>query len=177
MSERDKEGKRDNSDREEWSESERQAEHKIRMRFEFNDLIEDLIQEGKERGAFDNLRGEGKPLDLNANLYEGDSRLANELMKEHKLLPPWLQRRNAVRLVIDELRLDIGRHWKRHEQAYRLAQDKGRRSALILSWRTFCREWEAEIVEINKKIDDFNLRRPMVGMELFKLRLEFLLMI
>lgn len=172
MGGRKNKSKRENDDRDEWTEAERQAEHKIRMRFEFSDLIEDLIQDGQERGVFDNLKGRGKPLDLKANLYEGDSSLANELMKEHKIVPLWLARRNTVNLAIDELRQDIGRRWQRHEQAYRLAQDKGRRMALRLSWSAQCREWEGEIRAINKLIDDFNLRRPVDGMEIFKLRLD-----
>ena len=126
----------------------------------------------QERGVFDNLKGKGKPLDLSSNLYEGDNSLANDLMKEHKILPLWLARRNTVNLAIDELRGQIGRHWQRHEQAHRLATDKNRRMALRLNWSALCREWQDEILEINKLIDDFNLRRPSDGMEIFKLRLD-----
>ena len=172
MGRKQKKPKRDNADREEWTEADRQAEHKIRLRFEYQDLIEDLIQEGLERGAFDNLKGAGKPLDLKANLYEGDRKLANELMKEHDIVPLWLARRNAVTLVIDEFRGNIARHWGRHEQAFRFAQDEGRRKALTLSWRALCRAWEGEIKEINKQIADYNLRRPGQGMEMLKLRLD-----
>ena len=172
MSSDKKKAKREDSNREEWTEAERQSEHKIRMRFEFQDLVEDLIQDGQERGVFDNLAGRGKPLNLKSGLYEGDSALANELMKEHKVVPLWLMRRNGVGTAVEELRMAIGRHWQRHEQAYRLAQDEGRRMALRLSWSAQCRDWQAEIKEINKLIDDFNLRRPIEGMEIFKLRLD-----
>ena len=172
MSKKQEKPQRDDADREEWTDSERQAEHKIRMRFEYRDLIEDLIQEGQERGVFDNLKGKGKPLDLKSSHYEGDSKLANELMKEHKIVPLWLAKRNTVELVIDELRQDIGRHWQRHALAFRLAQDKTRRMALSLSWSAQCRAWEQQIKEINKLIDDFNLRRPSEGLEMLKLRLE-----
>ncbi len=163
---------RKNEDREEWTEAERQAEHKIRMRFEYRDLIEDLIQDGQERGVFDNLSGKGKPLNLDSNVYEGDRKLANALMKEHDLVPLWLAKRNKIQRAMDELRQDIGRNWGRHEQAYRLAKDKGRRAALRLSWDALCRDWEEEIGELNKLVDDFNLRRPSDNMELFKLRLD-----
>lgn len=172
MSKDNKKPGRGDADREEWTENERMAEHKIRMRFEYRDLVEELIQDGQERGVFDNLKGKGKPLDLKSNLYEGDRKLANELMREHDILPLWLARRNAVGLSIDELRQDVGRRWHRHEQAYRLAQDKGRRTALRLSWSAQCRAWEGEIKAINKHIDEFNLRRPGEGMEMIKLHLE-----
>jgi DnaJ family protein C protein 28 len=172
MGNKQKKTKRDASDRDSWTEMDRQNEHKLRMRFEFNDLIEDLIQEGQERGVFDNLRGKGKPLDLQSGLYDHDRKLANELMKEHDVLPFWLARRNAVNVVIEEFRGSIGRHWGRHEQAYRLTQDDMRRKALSLSWRAQCRAWQDEIMAINKQIDDYNLRRPGQGMEMFKLRLD-----
>jgi hypothetical protein len=172
MSSERKKRQRENGDREEWTDSERQAEHKIRMRFEFQDLVEDLIQEGQDRGVFDNLKGKGKPLDLKRNLYEGDRKLANELMKEHDIVPLWLARRNSVVLLVEEFRGMIGRVWGRHEQAYRLAQDDGRRKALALSWSAQCRAWEGEIKAINKEIEDYNLRRPGQGMEMLKLRLD-----
>ena len=176
MSSEQKKPKRDDADdetdREEWTEADRQAEHKIRMRFEYRDLVEDLIQEGQERGVFDNLKGKGKPLDLKSNLYDGDRKLAHELMKEHDIMPLWLARRNTVALVIEEFRGTIGRHWARHEQAYRLTQDETRRKALALSWSAHCRAWEGEIKEINKQIENYNLRRPGQGMEMFKLRLD-----
>jgi hypothetical protein len=172
MSDGQKKPERDDSDRDEWTESERQAEHRMRMRLEFRDLVEDLILDGQERGVFDNLKGKGKPLNLKSNLDEGESSLANELMKEHEIVPEWLMRRNMVHMAIEEVRQSIGRHWVRHEQAHRLAQDGNRRTALALNWRAMCREFEAEIVEINKLIDDFNLRRPSEGMEIFKVRLD-----
>jgi DnaJ family protein C protein 28 len=172
MGKKQKKPKRDISDRESWTEMDRRTEHKLRMRFEFNDLIEDLIQDGQERGVFDNLKGKGKPLDLRSGLYDNDRKLANELMKEHDVLPLWLARRNSVNLIIEELRSQIGRHWQRHEQAYRLTQDDTRHKALSLSWRALCRAWEGEIKAINKQIEDYNLRRPGQGMEMFKLRLN-----
>lgn len=171
MSDKEEKRKEDEADREEWTEAERQAEHKLRMRFGFGDLIEDMIQEGQERGVFDNLQGKGKPLNLKGDVYEDERKLAHALMKEHKILPLWLAKHNAVHEAAEALRADIGRHWRRHDQAYRYAQDKGRRSALRLSWDAHCRAWEERIEEINKQIADFNLRRPSEKMEIFTLRL------
>ena len=162
---------KDRHDREEWTEADRQAEHKIRMRFEYRDLIEDLIQEGQQRGIFDNLKGKGKPLELKSDLYGAENRLANDLMREHDVVPQWLARRNVASVAVEELRDKIGRHWARHRQAYTLTQDDMRRKALSLSWDAHCREWEEEIMQINKQIDEYNLRRPGQSMELLKLRL------
>ncbi len=47
-----------------------QAHHKKRMRQDWDNLIEDIIQEGVEKGLFDNLKGKGKPLNLSRNHFE-----------------------------------------------------------------------------------------------------------
>ena len=148
------------------------AEHFMRMRFEWNDLIEDLIQEGQERGAFDNLRGKGKPLDLEQNPYGAEWELAHKLMKENDVLPPWIAKRNGIIEQIEQFRTDLHRVWARHAQAYRLAQGEGHKSALSLSWDDVCRGWEVELVGLNKQIAEFNLGRPSEGLEMVKLRLD-----
>jgi len=148
------------------------AEHFMRMRFEWNDLMEDLIQEGQERGAFDDLKGKGKPLDLEQNPYGSEWDLAHKLMKENDVLPPWIAQRNEILAEIDQFRIDIIRTWTRHEQAFRLAQGQGQKNALSLSWDDSCRQLETDIKKLNKRIADFNLGRPTDRLEMIKLRLD-----
>jgi hypothetical protein len=147
------------------------AEHRLRMRFDWNNLIEDMIQDGQEQGAFDNLRGKGKPLNLDKNPYGSDWKLAHELMKENDVLPPWIAQRNGIMAQIEQFRTDIGRVWRRHEQAFRYAQGKGQKGALALGWDDVCQQWEAELEILNKRIRDFNLGRPSEGLEIVKLDL------
>ena len=45
------------------------ARHRQRMVTEYRDLIEDLIEDGRRRGLFDDLSGAGRPLDLEQNVY------------------------------------------------------------------------------------------------------------
>jgi len=59
------------------SESTSGDDHRRRMRLQWNDLIEDLIEDGRRRGLFEDLPGKGKPLHLEQNIYEGSSALAN----------------------------------------------------------------------------------------------------
>ena len=160
-------------DAEELSEAQRRTRHHLRMRFAWRDLIEEMIEEGRERGAFDNLRGAGKPLDLARNPFEEDRHLANALLKEHDLLPAWLLKRKAIGVEVQALRLDIGRRWARFSQAYVAAEkDHGRRAALRLGWDNACAVWQEEVTRLNKAIADFNLDRPSDNLELFKLRLD-----
>ncbi len=145
-------------------------EHRRRMRFEFRDLIEDLIEDGRRRGLFDDLAGQGRPLDLEANTYEGSAALANKLMKDNDLRPPWLTRRVEVVGKIDALRADISRTWGRYRAAF-TAPGESHRSALTIGWDDACQKWEATIASLNKEIESYNLKRPMSQLELFKLRL------
>ena len=148
------------------------AEHRIRMRFDWNNLIEDLIQDGQERGSFDNLRGKGKPLDLDKNPYGMDWKLAHELMKENDVLPPWIAKRNEIMAQIEQFRIDVSRVWTSHEQAFRYAQGKGQKDALTLSWSDVCRQWETELGVLTKQIRDFKLGRPSDGLVIVKLDLK-----
>ena len=158
---------------EELSEEERRARHQVRMRFEWHDLIEDMIQEGQERGIFDNLRGKGKPLALQKDPFAGEGELANSLLRDHHLLPSWLLKRNTIATETEALRQDIQRTWRRYEQARTAAgEDDSRFQALRRGWRLDCSVWHDEIARLNKAIADFNLSRPSDNLELFKLRLE-----
>ena len=55
----------------------------------FNKFIEDQIQKGMSEGLFDNLKGEGKPLNLDEyfNTPE-DLRLGYSVLKSGNILPP-----------------------------------------------------------------------------------------
>src|SRR6266487_783498 len=47
----------------------------------FEDYIGEQIREAQARGEFDNLRGTGKPLNLDDNLYAGDKAMGYNLLK------------------------------------------------------------------------------------------------
>jgi hypothetical protein len=146
-------------------------DHRRRIRTDFSDLIEDMIEDGRRRGLFDGLAGRGRPLDLEENAYEGSARLANKLLKDNDLRPPWLSRRVDVVDKIDTLRTDINRTWARYRVAFEQAQGQSHRPALTIGWDDACRGWEEAIVALNKEIETYNLKRPLSQLELFKLRL------
>lgn len=146
------------------------AEYRARLRHERQDLIEELIQEGFENGLFDNLRGKGKPLNLQRNHFAADMELANELLKENDLPPAWILQRNEILARIAKLRAEIERQWRWHEQEFGVATAV--KSQLTIRWDDFCLKWQGEIAELNKAIDGFNLKRPFDNLEIFKLNLE-----
>ncbi len=157
------------------TEEEKLREHRMRMRFGWDDLIEEMIQEGQDKGAFENLRGTGKPLNLKKNSFGSEWDMAHGIMKENKVLPAWIEQRNHITAETELLRRDIGRMWKRYASAYQLSPGKTHRDALALEWEEMVRGWEKKIQSINKKIDDFNLGRPTENLEVFRLRLDSIL--
>lgn len=151
---------------------EEQIEHKFRMRFDWDNLIEDKIQEGKDKGIFEKLKGRGKPLNLSKNPFGKEKELAHSLLKDNKMTPAWIGSRKVIMDAIELLREDMKKRWKRHEREYRLLTDPRYRDSLILSWDDHCRRWVAEIEDINKLIEAYNLKRPIDNLEILKLSLE-----
>jgi len=149
-----------------------EMDYRHRMRFEWHDLMDDLIEDGRRRGLFDDLPGTGRPLNLEQHVYEGGNSLAHQLMKDNDVRPVWLSHRLAVIDKIEGLREEIGRAWERYRQAFDLAPESGHRPALRLGWRENCRRWQTDIDALNKEIETCNLKRPPGQPEIFKLRLD-----
>lgn len=150
----------------------KRAKHQFRMRNDWDNLIEDMIQDGQEQGMFDDLPGKGKPLNLNKRVFGAELDLAHSLMKDNDLAPAWILNRNQIVEKIGALRADIQRKWTRHEREFRVIQDVVHRDGLTLSWDDACQKWLDDIEKLNKQISDFNLKRPLDNMEIFKLDLE-----
>jgi DnaJ family protein C protein 28 len=65
-----------------------QEGRKSRTRRQWTDLVEQLLEEARDRGDFDNLEGKGKPLALDQNPYAGDRALAYSLLKNNDFAMP-----------------------------------------------------------------------------------------
>lgn len=148
------------------------AEHRARMRHDWSNLIEDLIEEGRQQGLFENLPGKGKPLKLDNSPFGQENALAHDLLRKNELKPAWIANRTELMDRIENLRHDIQRTWTRYEQEYRYVQAESLRSALRINWDDACRKWDAQIRDLNKLINNFNLKRPSNNLEIYKLDLE-----
>jgi hypothetical protein len=148
------------------------AKHHYRMAHDWNNLIDDLIEEGREQGVFDNLPGKGKPLNLKRNLFAPEKELAHGLLKHNDLKPAWIMARADLTGQINNLRAEIKRKWALYEREYRLGQGQAQRSALVIGWEDACLKWIETIAELNRQIDTFNLKRPSDNLEILKLTLE-----
>lgn len=77
-------------------------------------LAEERIREAIACGAFDDLPGAGRPLDLEENPYEGARRAAFHLLKDAGMVPRWIELDRDVRLGAERLRRKLRR---RHERS------------------------------------------------------------
>ncbi len=146
-------------------------DHRRRMRFQWPDLMEDLIEDGRRRGLFENLPGKGKPLDLEQNIYEGSQTLANQIMKANDIKPAWLSHRLGVVEKIETFRAEMARTWQRYRTNFAYAPDENHRQALNVGWNEVCQGWQVAVDKLNKEIDSYNLKRPPAQIELYKLLL------
>ncbi len=65
-------------------------------------LTERLIREAQERGDFDGLPGQGRPLVLDDDARAGELGLAFRMLRNAGAAPPWIEADKAVRAALDE---------------------------------------------------------------------------
>jgi hypothetical protein len=65
--------------------------------------VEAAILEAMAAGEFRNLRGEGKPLDLERGALAGELWLAHHILENERLLPPWLELGKEIERDLESL--------------------------------------------------------------------------
>lgn len=137
--------------------------------------IEQQIREAQERGAFDNLPGKGKPLDLTTNPYARDWELAFKILKDAGCAPEWIELDKAIRSRLEKARTTLARHWAWHEgRLAELARQSGRwaraeRERVEAGWQQAVIEFEQEVAAINQQITELNLKVPAPRFQRFKI--------
>lgn len=102
-------------------------------------IAERKIREAMAAGAFDNLTGEGRPLNLEENPYEDPSlRMAHRLLRNNGFAPPWVEEAKDLEREIDA-------------------------AVRALAARGSIEQFRAEIAGINRRILAHNLKTPSAG--------------
>jgi DnaJ family protein C protein 28 len=123
--------------------------------------VESRIAEARERGDFDNLRGQGQPLRIDANPLAGEKALAYSLLKNNDMLPPEIERGREI--VEEERQAEallsrLRRHKDRlGQRAVLFAPDRRNYNLLVRNTeRLYCEALAA----INSKILSLNIIAP-----------------
>jgi DnaJ family protein C protein 28 len=133
---------------------------------DWEDWIDRQIREAQERGAFDDLPGRGKPLDLTPNPYARDWELAFKILKDAGYAPEWIELDKAIRARLARARLALAR--SREWREARLGELAGcldgwaeaERQRVRASWREAVVIFEREVEAVNAEIADLNLKVP-----------------
>lgn len=138
--------------------------------------LDKIIREAEERGEFDDLPGEGQPLDLSANPFEDPAwRLANHLLENAGFTPDWIELDREIREGLDEARraLARSRDWRAEQMAAlgdrRDPEAQRQRNLIADEWGRATRRFVEAVGAINKQIARLNLKVPLPRLQRAKL--------
>jgi DnaJ family protein C protein 28 len=111
-----------------------------------------------DRGAFDNLRGKGKPLNMRENpLVAKEWRMAYSMLEQEGFALPWMEDRKEIEKQLKDVLKVLKRTWD--WRTVKLAE--GDTSPLVESeWRKAQARFSEIVVELNKRIDAYNAQIP-----------------
>jgi DnaJ family protein C protein 28 len=121
--------------------------------------IDEIIRQAMDEGAFENLRGKGKPLNLDENPYlDKEWQLAYHLLKQNGFAPDFVEKRQAIEVQLAEARQTLMRTWVWRTNALSDGQDK---DWVEGEWGRATAKFGERIAEINGSIKAYNISIPM----------------
>jgi DnaJ family protein C protein 28 len=125
-------------------------------------IAENLIREAMEKGAFDDLPGKGKPLDLSRDPFEDPlAPTFRRILRDNGATHPLLEARRALEEEIRAAREDLRRAW-------RARQIGGSQKA----WEHGLTVFRKNAVELNRSIKLNNLRSSIPSFQLLILDVD-----
>lgn len=120
---------------------------------------DDQIRKAIEEGAFDDLPGKGKPLELDENPFEDPSwRLANRMLRSGGFSLPCIETRKGIeeeyKIALDELIRTW--HWRTRKIELGLF-DPGLES----EWTRAQDNFKSKVKDLNRRINNYNLGAPL----------------
>lgn len=129
---------------------------------DWGSYIDRQIRKAMEDGEFDNLPGEGKPLDLQENEHTPEEmRMAYKILRENEMAPDWILQGKDIDAKVEALLKRL----RRTAQAYRDAMaapeaTANTRASAARSWQTAQAKLTAAAAQINREITVYNLKVP-----------------
>lgn len=120
--------------------------------------VEAIIQKAIREGAFDNLSGKGKPLELKQNPFlEQEWQLAFHLLEQQGFALPWMQKRSEIETGLQAARESLARTWSWRRRALEAGDPL---AGVEAEWRRAEERFRETAARLNKLIDDYNLEVP-----------------
>jgi DnaJ family protein C protein 28 len=132
--------------------------------------IDEIIAQAMREGAFDNLAGKGKPLDLTQNPHiDPEWQMAYHLLKENGFAPEFIERRQLIENGLASARTILSRTWTWKQNA----EAKGENPALVeAEWGKARAAFENVVEKLNKEILSYNLSTPSPNFHRRKIDIE-----
>lgn len=154
------------------------TKQRSRPQRDWQSAVDRAIREAQERGDFDNLAGEGKPLRWDDEHVPPEWRMATRILKNAGFAPAWIEddkwirkERKAIRRLLDSF-VD----WYRQEVAALAGQPEAERSQRLqdLAWARDRRiaGYRERATQLNKRIDHFNLTVPISRLQWRRVQIE-----
>jgi DnaJ homolog subfamily C member 28 len=138
----------------------------------WDDLVAKRIEEAMRNGAFDNLAGHGKPLNLQRNPFvPEEQQMAFSILKKNEMVPGWISERKEILLAVEVLRAEM-QEITRQALATWMGSAEGERPRIAAAWARTVTRWEGKVRELNQRIGDVNLIQPIRHLEIYKLLLD-----
>ena len=131
----------------------KEAHKRSQARMREHDVVENRIQEGMASGSFDHLKGHGKPLELDENVYEtlsGDA-VAHKLLKNAGCAPAWVEKGMEARGLARAARADLAKAWL-------LCADRDGEDDV--RWAAALADFEEQVGAANRVLRSYNLSCP-----------------
>ena len=126
----------------------------------FDIVVENKIKEAIDTGLFDNLPGQGKPLNLHENPHEPAVwRLAYKMLHDHGFTLPWIAERKEIEEALEGAQRRLARACR---DAHRMRQPDVWARA---DWQKAQDRFREAIGKLNKRIRDYNLLAPHVAVQ------------
>lgn len=121
----------------------------------YDGLVEQRIADARAAGAFDNLRGTGRPLPEDENPLEPpEVRAAHRLLKNNEFAPPWIEARRDIEREQAALNAWVAEQQRRWPKM------------LPANHATVQAEYRRRLTELRSLILNYNLTAPPVAGQL-----------
>lgn len=138
-----------------------QAKKLARYMSSTEDLVENQIRKAMERGEFDNLKGNGKPIYFEENPYEPPGmRMVNKILKDNDFAPYWIDLGKQIDHDWEKIKQDLEYFKKYTLMILSKKREKTAISRFENKKELFYYEKEKEIEKLSRKIIDYNLHCP-----------------
>jgi DnaJ homolog subfamily C member 28 len=120
--------------------------------------VEKQIRKAMEEGAFDDLPGKGKPIDLSENPFaDPDLRTVHRLLRDAGFAPAFIEERKAIDAALEGEQTTLARAWNLRQRASHTYGEA--------SWLRALDAFRERVSELNQRIRLHNLKVPAAAFQ------------